>query len=47
MKDKNSYILNNEEKDIEDFNEKVYEIICNFNNITGKRCRNKIKKRNR
>ena len=39
-----SYILSNEEKDIDGFNEKVYELICNFNNITGRYVGIKLRK---
>ena len=39
-----SYELNNEEKAIEGFNEKSYELICNFNNFNGKYIGLKIRK---
>ena len=39
-----SYTLSNEEKDIDGFNEKVYELICNFNNITGRYVGIKLRK---
>lgn len=39
-----AYILSNEEKDIDGFNEKVYELICNFNNITGRYVGIKLRK---
>ena len=39
-----SYELNNEEKAIEGFNEKSYELICNFNNFNGKYIGLKLRK---
>ena len=39
-----SYILSNEEKCLEGFNEKVYELICDFNNITGRYVGIKLRK---
>ena len=39
-----SYELNNEEKAIEGFNEKFYELICNFNNFNGKYIGLKLRK---
>ncbi|MDU5261596.1 MAG: sucrose-6-phosphate hydrolase, partial [Clostridium celatum] len=41
---KEVYALNNEEKDIVDFNEKTYELICKFNNFTGKYVGIKLRK---
>ena len=41
---KESYILNNEEKDIEGFNEKSYEVICNFEKFTGEYIGIKLRK---
>ena len=39
-----TYTLNNEETIIEDFKENVYEMECNFENITGKRIGVKLRK---
>ena len=36
--------MSNEEKDIVGFNEKTYELICNFNNITGRYVGIKLRK---
>ena len=41
---KEVYALNNEEKDIVDFNEKTYELICKFNNFNGKYVGIKLRK---
>ena len=41
---KEVYALNNEEKDIVDFNEKTYELICKFNNFNGKYIGIKLRK---
>lgn len=39
-----SFTLRNEEKELFDFNEKTYEMICDFNNFTGKKIGIKLRK---
>lgn len=39
-----SFILRNEEKELVDFNEKTYEMICDFNNFTGEKIGIKLRK---